>query len=304
MSVAEGHRAGGAGSPGAGRGWRFTHDAMACTFGVRIAGDDRRYAEQAAWAAFAEVARLEQLLNRFMPHSDIARINALRAGRSVRVAVETIACLQLAAAIHGDTNGAFDVAFRGRPGAATGEMPTSVSTPLVFDPDQHAVGVPADGVELDLGGIGKGYAIDRMAAVLREWGIHAALLDSGQSTVYALGRPGADASWSVALRHPDRPDEVLDTLELCDQALSGSGQRLHGGHIVDPRTGRPAEQHPAAWALAPTAATSDALSTAFMVLTEPEVADHCARHRDVAAILLRSAAGAEELAYYGARPHG
>jgi thiamine biosynthesis lipoprotein len=302
MSVAEDNRPSGPGPQGTARGWRLTHDAMACTFGVRIAADDERYAEQAARAAFDEVDRLEQLLNRFIPHSDIARINELRAGESVRVALETSDCLQLAATIHDDTHGAFDVAFRGRRRASPAGAAARVNAPLVFDPVSRVVGVQADGVELDLGGIGKGFALDRMAAVLREWRIDAALLDSGQSTVYALGRPNRAGAWRVGLRRPERQEQALETLELCDQALSGSGQRLHGAHIVDPRTGRPAEQHAAAWALAPTAAVSDALSTAFMVMTPAEVAGYCERHGDVGAILLRPAAAGEELLYYGARP--
>lgn len=263
--------------------FRFTHDAMACMFGLELAMDDERWARHAARAACDELDRLEQLLSRFIPHSDIARINRLAVGTALRVAPETVECLQLAAALHAETGGAFDVAYRSRP------KETHIS-PLVFDPQVHAVGVQVAGVELDMGGLGKGYALDRIAALLREWGVTAACLHAGQSTVYALGRPAGTQGWHVALRDPDEAERTSATLTLADQALAGSGQRLHGAHIVAPRTGQPVAAGRAAWAVAPSAARADGLSTAFMVMTEAEIAAYCARHADVAG-LVRSAPG-------------
>ena len=260
---------------------RFTHDAMACTFGLTIVSPDARYARQAAQAAFDELGRLEGLLSRFVPHSDISRINALSPGQSARVSTETVECLQLASHLHATTHGAFDIAFRSAREADTPAGPP----PLVFDPRHHAIGVQVAGVQLDLGGLGKGYALDRMVALLREWQITAALAHSGQSTVYALGHPPDLPAWHIGLRNPEEQDKTLDTLTLVDRALAGSGQRLHGQHIIDPRTSRPATSQSAAWALAPTAALADGLSTAFLVLTPPEVDELCGQHPDVSAIL-------------------
>lgn len=264
--------------------FRFTHDAMGCSFGLELVMDDERWARHAARAAFDELDRLEQLLSRFIPHSDIARINRLAPGTALRVAPETVECLQLAAALHAATGGAFDVAYRSRPTEAG--IP-----PLVFDPQVHAVGVQVAGVELDLGGLGKGYALDRVAALLREWGVAAACIHAGQSTVAALGQPAGAAGWRVALRDPDDAERTVATLSLVDQALAGSGQRLHGAHIVDSRTGQPVAAGRAAWAVAPNGAQADALSTAFMVMTEAEIAAYCERHTDVAA-LVRAEPGA------------
>jgi thiamine biosynthesis lipoprotein len=264
---------------------RFQRDAMACTFDLILSGVDARYARRVAQAALDEIDRLEQLFSRFIPHSDIARINALAAGQSVRVSAETAECLQLAAQVYTATRGAFDIAYRSRremPAAAEGRP----GPPLVFDPAACAVGVPVAPVELDLGAIGKGYAIDRVVAVLHEWGIKSALVHSGQSTGYAVGQaPGGD-SWRVALRDPDQSGAVLGHVELIDAALSGSGQLLHGPHIIDPRDGRPADRYRATWAMAPSAALSDALSTAFMAMPVEEVAQLCAQREDVSAILL------------------
>ncbi|MCK4342918.1 MAG: FAD:protein FMN transferase [Phycisphaerae bacterium] len=276
----------------------YQHEAMACTFGLGLVVDDERFARQVARAAFDELDRLEQLLSRFIPHSDIARINGLAPGQSVRVEPDTVECLRLAAQLQADTGGAFDIAFRSRretPSDATAET----VPPLVFDPTNHSVGVQMAGVVLDLGGLGKGYALDRIADLLREWGIFTALVHSGESTVSALGRPAEGAGWRVGLRNPEQHSETLDTLELSDYALSGSGQLLHGDHIIDPRGERPAAATAAAWALAPTAVVADALSTAFMVMSVQEVEQYCGRQADVSAILRTETHRGRELVYFG-----
>lgn len=289
---------------------RVTRDAMACTFGVQIfaVGGEataesparQRYAEQAAHVALHEPERLEQLFSRFIPHSDIGRLNAAHPGEWLRVSAETIEVLHLAAEVHAATGGAFDVAYRGR---AAGP-PTS---PLVLDPARRAIAVGYEGLQLDLGAIGKGYALDRMAVILREWNVTAALLDSGQSTAVALGAgpprgqsepkaPAQDSAdiespcWEIALRRPDDARNTLGHVALRNEALSGSGQQLHGSHICDPRTDAAVDAGRAAWAVAPTAALSDALSTAFMVLDPAHVPAVCGRWTNVSAIVL--AAGA------------
>jgi thiamine biosynthesis lipoprotein len=168
----------------------------------------------------------------------------------------------------------------------------------VFDPSQHSVGVQRAGVVLDLGGLAKGYAVDRAVALLREWSISAALVHAGQSTAYALGKSPEGEDWLVDLRCPDRPTETLGRLPLCDAALSGSGQQLHGPHIVDPRTGQPAGAL-AAWAVAPTGALADGLSTAFMLMSPEELEGFCGRRPDVSAILLPAGRGPQEALCFG-----
>ncbi len=272
---------------------RFSHDAMACTFGVGIVADDARYAQQAAAAAFREVDALERLLSRFIPHSDIARINALRVGAATRVSPETVACLEIAARVHAQTGGAFDIAFRGR-----ANLPPD-TPPLVFDPDTLAVGVQVEDLSLDLGGVGKGYALDRIASVLAEWSIAAAVVHAGQSTAFALGRPAADRPWRIGLRDPADHERVLGAAVLEDRALSGSGQALHGSHIVDPRSGRPAPAARVAWAVAPTAAEADAFSTAFMLLARPAIEALCRQRGDLSAILPNDSGRPSRLACIG-----
>lgn len=260
---------------------RFEHGAMACTFGVYICGDDATYAEQAAAAAFEEVDRLEQELSRFVEHSDIARINAARTGEAVLIGMDALECLELAARVRAETNAAFDVTLGA--GADFVEL----------DRAQRTVTKRAANVTVDLGAVGKGYAVDAVVAVLDEWSIEAALIHAGQSTVFAMGTP-----WPLAIRDPECHQEILGYIELCDRAAAGSGRLVHGDHIIDPRSGVPATGMSGAWATAPTAAMADALSTAFMVMTPEEVAEFHRRRTDISGTLaLRTKEGRRVLSF-------
>ncbi len=254
---------------------RFDRDAMACTFELYLCHDDAKYAEHVARACFDEIGRIEQTLSRFIPTSEVAQLNAAAVDTPVPIGEDTLTCLQLAATLYDETDGAFDVTYRRpRDGGA--------GPPLVVDPAQHVAGVLVPGVTVDLGGIGKGYALDRVIEIVREWGIEAALVHSGRSTVFAVGE------WPVQLRDPTAADRMLGRLKLVDAALAGSGQRLHGQHIVDPRSGVAVPEERVVWAIADSAAVADALSTAFMVMSTDEIDALCGRRKDVTAILRRA----------------
>ena len=158
---------------------RFSHEAMATVFEVYAVHPDERYAAQAAQAAFDLVDRLERELSRFLPNSDIARVNHLAAGESTRVSPSTLECLVIARHVFDLTGGAFDISI------GTG-LPS-----LELDADDFLVRATKDGVQVDLGGIGKGYAVDLMAELLEEWGLERALVHGGFSSVLALERPRA-----------------------------------------------------------------------------------------------------------------
>jgi len=298
---------------------RFRHVAMACEFELLLPGRAIESAHRAALAAFDEVDRLEQELSRFVPTSDISRINSRSAAAGwhghagvamlepprrsstrlapIRVGLEALECLQLAAAIHAETGGAFDVTVGGLGGSPRPDRPWGMRH-LRIDAAAHTVTPLVAGLQVDLGGIGKGYALDRAAEMLAQWGVRSGLIHAGASTVLVLGAGTDEDAWTVELRDPDGGSS-RSRVRLRSGALSGSGNTLHGPHILDPRTGQPASQAVAAWATAPSAALADALSTAFMVMSPAEVQDYCARHDDVSAALALGGPDRMRLAAFG-----
>jgi len=240
----------------------FNHHAMATQFQVRVADEDKTYAAQAAQAAFALTDGLESLLSRFRANSDISQIAQLAPGGKLRLSEPVFACLEIAKKMELATRGAFSVTA-----AALKTQPAMPQWTLLKE--QFSVHCDAGKLDFDLGAIGKGFALDRMAEVLREWDCPAFLLVAGGSSILAGNAPNGTAGWSCGLGD----DNSAQRYWLKNCSLSGSGLAVKGKHIFDPRTGRPAERQNRAWALAETAAESDALSTACMVLTEAEIGE-------------------------------
>ncbi len=249
----------------------LVHQAMATDFRATVLHDDPDYARQAVAAAWAELDRLEGLLSRFVESSDISRINALGPGESTVVHAETMACLRVAWEVQVLTEGAFDAAHGSR-------GPWSPHPRFELDELRPAVRVLQPGVRLDLGGIGKGFALDRMAAILADWDVAASLLAASTSTLLGSGSPPGEEGWPAVFGPQTQPWKVF----LRDRALSGSGVSVRGGHIVYPRTGRRIARPFRAWAAAPSGALADALSTAFMVMGGTEVREFCRRRPFVA----------------------
>jgi thiamine biosynthesis lipoprotein len=152
---------------------------------------------------------------------------------------------------------------------------------FTLDEDAIAVIVHADHLVIDLGAVGKGYALDQCVQLLAERKISNALLNAGDSTVLGLGAPPSREGWPVTAGNRELREVVLK-----NNALSGSGFHVKGAHIINPRTKRPVPfRGDRVWALAPTAALSDAVSTAFMVMSREEIEAFCARNPQVTAIL-------------------
>ncbi len=249
--------------------------AMATTFHVSVA--DTEYARQAAAAALAELGPLEDRLSRFVEHSDINRINRLKRDQSTVVSLDAFDCLTIALRMYRETSGAFDIGYRSRSRRPAGPG-------LTLDQADRTVHVLADDLQLDLGGIGKGFALDRMAAVLREWDIRSTLLAASTSTYLAMERPPGEVGWPVHFGPPtDRREEFL-----AEAALSSSGRTVQADHIVDPRTGRVVNGRLRCWVRASQGATADALSTALMVMSEEETRAFSRRHPEVAVYVLPS----------------
>lgn len=264
---------------------------MATHFETIIAKQQNEYARQAAAAAFRELDRLENTLSRFIESSDISRANRLARGESVTLSHDTLECLLIAADVSLVTGRAFDPAYAS---VRSSDFPPDVP-PFTLDPEAHTVTSHAEHLHLDLGAVGKGFALDRMADVLREWEITSACLNAGGSSVLTLDEPpkAEDSGWEVGLGE----GRGHRTIPLLAGSLSGSGTAVKGTHVIDPRNGQPAPRTSRVWALAPTAAQADALSTAFFVMNEAEIAALCTAYPQLGAGL---AAPDEELIVHGA----
>jgi thiamine biosynthesis lipoprotein len=272
---------------------------MSTEFEILLPGERTPHSQGAAQAAFAEIDRLESLFSRFDPRSEISRINRLQPGRSLRVGIEVVECLDLAFRLSGETGGGFDVDFRSRTArspegapAAGPEASGGEDWPLELVQVSDGFMVSAiRNVDLDLGGIGKGYALDSVRDLLEDWEHPAALLHAGTSTALAWGDPGKGretegGGWPLGVAGPWAGAGVPGRILLRDRSLSGSGVEVKGDHVVDPASGGPASGHPAAWASHSSAAVADALSTAFMVMTAAQVEDFCRHHTEVWALVI------------------
>ena len=262
---------------------------MGTSFEVYVYAPDHERASELFEAAFDEIERVEQSLSNYRSSSELSRINVIAADAQVVTDPEVFALLKRAFDYSRQSDGAFDVTvgklmkawgfFRG-----AGRYPSNEELARAreqtgwqrvrLDPRARSVFFLTRGIELDLGGIGKGYALDCVARVLREAGVTAALISSGSSSIYAIGAPPGKAGWPVRVSDPLDRTRILSTILLKDQSLSTSGNyekffQLSGRtycHIMDPGTGRPVEGMLQTSVIAPEATDSDALSTAVFVM--------------------------------------
>ena len=275
---------------------RLALEAMATRFELVLRGEDAVRLRAAGEEALAEIRRLEAQLSFYRPESEISRINARAAAGPVRVEPRLFRLLERAARLHALTEGAFDPTvgplmcawgFTGGGGRvpdadALAEARRRTGMQHVrLDSAARTVAFERPGMSLDLGGIGKGYALDEAAAILKEAGVAHALLHGGTSTAYAFGRPRETGAWKVAVPAPGDAagDDLLAVAPLRDEALSVSavwGKTFEAGgqafgHVLDPRAGRPVGGALLAAVATASATDADALSTALLVLGPPAV---------------------------------
>jgi thiamine biosynthesis lipoprotein len=288
---------------------RFARAAMATQFEV-ILPFGTPGALELAEQALDLIDRLEDQLTVYREHSQVSRLNRHAADGPVAIEERLYGLLARSAQLSAGTDGAFDITS----GALTkcwgfyrrqGRVPTERERVevlervgfkhLELDSQRRSVRYLRRGLEINLGSIGKGYALDRGAELLRQEGVHSGLLHGGHSSILAIGSDPTDArGWAVGIRHPWDLERRLAILRLRDRALGTSaatfqhleynGRKL--GHILDPRSGWPAEGVASATAVAPTAAEADALATAFFILGVDKTRAYCTAHPDVGAMLL------------------
>ena len=267
--------------------------AMATRFEIVLHGENAAALRAAGEEALRVVEELEAQLSLFRATSEVAHLNARAAREPVRVTPGLFGLLQQAQKLHAESGGAFDVTiaplvrcwgYMGGDGRLpraeeVAEARAKVGMGLVqLSPNDFTVRFAREGVMLDLGAIGKGYAVERAAEVLREAGVTSALVHGGTSTVQAVGQPPGEEFWKIAIEtpspSPNTPPTLLATVPLKDEAMSVSavwgnsfqvGDRTFG-HIIDPRTGEPALGTVLAAVVLPSATETDALSTALLIL--------------------------------------
>ena len=247
---------------------RHVRAAMASSAEILLCGDDPEQLDSVAESAFAELARIEQLLSRFDPTSELSRINREAACGECLVDFEVLRILLDCQAWWLRTERAFDITAGSRDESGAPRTYDAVR----LDASQRRISFQSPGVRLDLGAYGKGYGLDRMARLICQQGITSALLHLGTSSVVAIGSPPDADGWRIGLRDPDDAMCESQQLTLSNAALSTSATRHSSrettaiSDLFDPRSGQPLATPASCTVIAPTASAAEALSTAFVVL--------------------------------------
>jgi FAD:protein FMN transferase len=262
--------------------------SMACAYAILAYGEDGGALPGIVEAAFDEVDRIDRLMSHYKPESPLSRLNRAAAAGPVAVEPELFDFIAESLRYARESEGAFDITvgplmktwgfFRGG-----GRLPTAQEVDDVrgrigyrhvrLDEKARTIRFARPGMELDLGGIAKGYAVDRVVALLRRAHVAAALVSAGGSTIYGLGAPPGGEAWDVDIQDPAGTGRVALTVSLKDRALSVSGRAEKSferdgivySHIMDPRTARPVQGVLSVAVVTTTGTAGDAWDDAFFV---------------------------------------
>jgi FAD:protein FMN transferase len=264
-------------------------DAMGSTYSVELYGQDRAKLEDAADAALDEAKRLDDLLSNYKPESEWSRINRLAAQGPLKISPELFQLLAACQQYSRESEGAFDISvgplmkvwgfYKG-----TGHLPHAAEVAAAMtkvgyrhvrlDARAQTIEFDRPGVELDPGGIGKGYAVDRMVDILKQKGIAIALVAGSGSSIYGLGAPpSSPQGWPVDIRDPWDDEKTAATVYLKNMSMSTSGSyekffRAEGkiyAHIMDPRTGYPSQGTVAVSVITPRTIDSEAWAKPYFI---------------------------------------
>ncbi len=266
-----------------------TRVSMACVYSIVVYGRDMASLRPIVNAAFDEVDRIDRLMSHYKTDTELSRVNREAAKAAVKIDSELFDFISECLRYSRESDGAFDITvgplmkawgfFRGE-----GRMPSDAELSearnkigyqhVVLNPKNGTIFFDKSGVELDLGGIAKGYAVDAAVALLKQRGIGSALVSAGGSTIYGLGSPPNADGWEVKIQDPVDHQKTAATVRLKNQALSVSGSyekffELDGvrySHVMDPRTARPAQGVLSVAVVTDTGTSGDALDNVFYVL--------------------------------------
>src|SRR5487761_1906139 len=239
-------------------------DAMGSTYTIVAYGQDEARLRAAAEDASEEARRLDHLLSNYIPSSEWSQVNREASNQPVRVSTELFQLLAACVEYSRESGGSFDITvgplmkvwgfYKG-----TGHLPHRAEIRgamakvgyqnILLDPAAHTVRFAKEGVEIDPGGIGKGYAVDKMGETLKEDGVKSALVSASGSSIYGLGAPPDELGWKIKIRDPKDASKTAAEVVLKDNSLSTSGNyekfffaegKMYS-HIMDPTTGYPSE---------------------------------------------------------------
>jgi thiamine biosynthesis lipoprotein len=286
---------------------------MGSIYTIAAYGEDRRQLETAVAQALEEARRLDQMLSNYQPDSEWSQVNRLAASRAVHVSEELFRLLSACAKYSRESEGAFDITvgplmkvwgfYKG-----SGHLPHRAEVRgalghvgyqnILLDSTAQTVRFAREGVEMDPGGIGKGYAVDRMADLLRQSGVRRALVSAAGSSIYAIGTPPGLPGWSANIKNPKDTSRSVATVWLKDESMSTSGNyekffhaegRLYS-HIMDPRTGYPSMGMLSTSVVAPRTIDSEAWAKPYYILGRQWAANH--RKKDVRVFFCEDKPGA------------
>jgi thiamine biosynthesis lipoprotein len=281
---------------------------MACRFEITLPSNDQSDIA-AANEALNLIDRLEDQMTVFRETSEISYINRNAGSTAVEVEAGLFELLLLCQELYRATDGAFDITtgpltrcwgFLRREGhiPEPDELEAARSCVgmhnIVLDRGKMTVRFSHPGIEINLGSIGKGYALDRVNSLMRGLGVRSALVSGGSSSLIAVGNNGSGDDWAVGIRHPVFKNSRIAKLALSDLAMatSGSAEQYFEkdgnryGHIIDPRSGVPATGILSVTVVAPSAALADALATAFFIEGRKLAEHYCATHPEILVLMI------------------
>jgi len=297
---------------------------MACEFQLLFNMQQYANSGEAALKVFELIDEYEAQLSVYRDDSEVSQLNRTACSDTVAVRENLFELLTVAEEIFCRSNGAFDITstplskawgFHNR--NATKPKDGEINEALRFVDGSQIKLLPGNGVKIqsvgigiNLGGIGKGYTLDRAGDLLASCGIDNFVLHGGQSSVIARGSDHEksdadvdDSGWMIGISHPLLPKQRLAKFQLLGKALGTSGTGRQGffhngkryGHIIDPRTGWPTDHFLSTTVICDSAAEADALATAFFVMDLDEVQSYCDNHTDISAVVVRPDVGSKAI---------
>lgn len=287
-------------------------DAMGSLTSIVAYGENASRLHVAVTQALDEMGRLDAMLSNYKPHSEWSEMNRSAGARPVHVSKELFDLLEACVNYSRESDGAFDISvgplmkvwgfYKGTGHLANAnELANAMQyvgyRNIILDPKSQTVEFAKNGVELDPGGIGKGYAVDRLVAVLRRNGIRKALVSAGGSSIYALGAPPGKKGWLIKLNDPQDASKSAANIILRDESLSTSGSTekffmadgRRWSHIMDPRSGRPATGMLSVSVIAPDTIDSEAWAKPYFILGRAWAMQH--KHPGFRVLLCEDIAG-------------